>query len=136
MIIEEALAALRTGEKIWHPGMPEDEYYMACRVSIRPDISEPIRIDEMPMSIVWMKSGKQHPDMLYKWNMRDPKTDPCKHGMSPMMNLLWVMSEEWKILGDIKSNKKKQNRIGSTLRSRIRRNSERFRTEKHGLFSY
>jgi len=102
MKFEEALAALREGAKIWHPGMPDDEYYMVCRVSIRPDFAQPIRIDEMPMSIVWMKEGKQHPDMAYRWNLHDPKTDPCKHGMAPMINLLWLMSEGWKILGGIK----------------------------------
>lgn len=98
MKFEDALAALRLGAKIRHPSMPEDEYYMACRVSIRPDISEPINVWEMPMSIVWMKSDKQHPDMLYRWNPHDPKTDPCKHGMSPMINLLWLMSEGWEIV--------------------------------------
>lgn len=102
MKFEEALSALREGAKIWHPGMPDDEYYMACRVSIHPDISQPLSIDEMPMSIVWMKDGKQHPEMFYKWNSYDPKTEPCKHGMAPMINLLWLISERWKILGGIK----------------------------------
>lgn len=102
MKFEEALTALREGAKIRHPSMPDDEYYMACRVSIRPDFTQPIRIDEMPMSIVWMKDGKKHPDMDYRWNSHDPKTDPCKHGMAPMINLLWLMSDEWKILYGIK----------------------------------
>ena len=102
MKFEEALTALRAGAKIWHSGMPDDEYYMACRIQIHPILSKPIPLDEMPMSIVWMKGGKQHPDMRYKWNPYDSKTDPCKHGMSPMMNLLWVMSDGWKILGSIK----------------------------------
>lgn len=102
MKFEEALAALRVGAKIWHPSMPDDEYYMACRISLSPQLMPEIPLDERPMSIVWMKAGKQHPEMKYKWNMYDPKTDPCKHGMAPMMNLLWVMSEGWKILGGIK----------------------------------
>lgn len=97
MKFEEALAALRSGAKIRYPEMPEDEYYMACRVSIRPDLSEPINVWEMPISIVWMKAGKEHPEFRPKWNMYDPKTDPCKHGMCPMINLLWLMSEEWRI---------------------------------------
>jgi len=101
MKFEEALTALRNGAKICHPYMPEDEYYMACRVSLRPDITKPINLHEMPMSIVWMKSGKEHPDFRPKWNMYDPKTDPCKHGMSPMINLLWLMSDEWKVIGGI-----------------------------------
>jgi len=102
MNIEQALSAMRAGGKIWHPGMPDDEYYMACKVSIMPQF-EPIGCEEeMPISIVWMKSGKQHPDMIYKWNPHDPKTDPCKHGMSPMINLLWLISDGWKVLGDIK----------------------------------
>jgi hypothetical protein len=98
MRFEEALVRLRLGEKIKYPSMPEDEYYMACRVSIWPDISKPICIYDMPISIVWMKDGKQHPDMMYKWKPRDPNTDPCKHGMSPMINLLWVMSEDWEVV--------------------------------------
>ncbi len=89
MKFEEALTALRMGAKIWHPAMPEDEYYMACRVSL-------------PTQPVWMKAGKEHPEFRHKWNPYDPKTDPCKHGMSPMINLLWLMSEEWVILGGIK----------------------------------
>lgn len=98
MKFENALSALRVGGKIWHPGMPDDEYYMACKVSL-PGLDTPI--EEMPVSIVWMKAGKQHPDMLPRWNPYDPKTDPCKHGMMPMINLLWLMSEDWKILGGI-----------------------------------
>jgi hypothetical protein len=94
MKIEEALTALRLGEKIRHPSMPDDEYYMACKVSllhIPPDA-------DLPLSIVWIKSGKEHPDMRPKWNPYDPKTDPCKHGMAPMINLLWLMSDDWEIL--------------------------------------
>jgi hypothetical protein len=108
MKFEEALAALRLGAKIHHPHMPEDEYYMACRISLRPEfiineIDAPLPPPvELPMSIVWMRGDKEHPDMRYKWNPYDPKTDPCKHGMAPMINLLWLMSEEWKILGEIK----------------------------------
>lgn len=102
MKFEDALCALREGAKIWHPGMPDDEYYMVCRISIRPDLTHPININEIPLSIVWMKDGKQHPDMAYRWNPFDPKTDPCKHGMAPMINLLWLMSESWKILGGVK----------------------------------
>lgn len=98
MKFEEALSALRQGAKIWHPGMPDDEYYMPCRIALH---GEPIPIDDMPISIIWMKSGRQHPDMAYQWNPNDPKSDPCKHGMSPMMNLLWVMSDGWKVLGGI-----------------------------------
>jgi hypothetical protein len=105
MNFEEALTALRKGSKIWHPGMDDDEYYMACRIMIRPDLSQPIRVDEMTMSIVWMKAGKQHPDMMPYWNPNDPKTDPCKHGMCPMMNLLWVMSEGWEILNEKSDHK-------------------------------
>lgn len=108
MKLEEALAALRVGAKIWHPGMPDDEYYAACRVFMRPefiineiDAKLPPPLD-LGLSIVWIKDGKEHPDMRPKWNPYDPKTDPCKHGMSPMINLLWLMSEEWKILGGIR----------------------------------
>lgn len=98
MKFEEALTAMRAGGKIWHPHMPDDEYYMACRVGI---IGDEKPIDEVHISIVWMKSGKIHPEMRPNWNMYDPKTDPCKHGMSPMINLLWLMSEEWKIVAGI-----------------------------------
>lgn len=99
MNFESALTALRNGAKIWHPGMDDDEYYMACRVSIIPFETIP---EDLPMSIVWMKSGKEHPEMRPKWNPYDPKTDPCKHGMAPMINLLWLMSDEWKVIGGIK----------------------------------
>ncbi len=102
MRFEEALAVLREGAKIWHPSMPDDEYYMACRVMLHPSISEPINVNDMPISIVWMKDGKEHPDFRPKWDMYNPKTDPCKHGMYPMINLLWLMSDEWKIIGGIK----------------------------------
>ena len=102
MKLEEALQALRQGAKIRHPGMPEDEYYIPCRVCLNPDISEPINIQEMPISITWMKGERQHPDMSYKWDVYNPKTDPCKHGMSPMINLLWLMSDQWEIIGDAK----------------------------------
>jgi hypothetical protein len=101
MKFEDALTALRAGAKISHPGMPNDEYYMACRVKINGHGHSDMPIEEMPMSIVWMKAGKQHPAMMPKWNLYDPKTDPCKHGMMPMINLLWLMSEEWRILGGI-----------------------------------
>lgn len=100
MKLENALAALREVAKMWHPGMPDDEYYMACRVTLRPEflvneIGAPLPPPvDMPLSIVWMKEDKIHPDMRYKWNPYDPKTDPCKHGMSPMINLLWLMSDE------------------------------------------
>lgn len=102
MNFEEALAALRAGAKIWHPGMPEDEYYMACRIVLNTHLTILDNMHEMPMSIVWMKADKEHPEMRPQWNPYDPKTDPCKHGMAPMMNLLWVMSEGWKILDSIK----------------------------------
>lgn len=104
MKFEEALTAMRLGAKIRHPSMPEDEYYMACRVSIRPEfiineIDAPLPPSvELPVSIVWMKASKQHPDMIPNWNPYDPKTDPCKHGMCPMINLLWIMSEGWELL--------------------------------------
>ncbi len=98
MILEEALSKMRKGKKIRISYMPEDEYYQACRVSIHPDISKPINIIEMPMSIVWMKGERQHPDMMHRWNPYDPETDPCKHGMLPMINLLWLMSDEWEIV--------------------------------------
>lgn len=98
MKFEEALSALRTGAKIRHPSMPDDEYYMACKLSLHPIISQPIPIEEMPISIVWMKENKIHPDMKPRWNPYDPKTDPCKHGMAPMINLLWLMSEAWEIV--------------------------------------
>lgn len=104
MKFEDALAALRLGGKIRHPGMPDDEYYMVCRVTLRPEflvneVGAPLPPPfDMPLSIVWMKGDKQHPDMLYKWNAYDPKNDPCKHGMSPMINLLWLMSDEWEII--------------------------------------
>ncbi len=101
MKFEEALAALRLGAKIRHPHMPEDEYYMACRVSLLPNFSQPINLHEMPMSIIWMKGGKEHPEFRPKWNPYDPKTDPCKHGLAPMIDLLWLMSEEWKVLGGV-----------------------------------
>lgn len=83
MKFEDALAALRIGGKIWHPGMADDEYYMACRITLLNNIVN-LKPEEMPMSIVFMKSGKQYPQLGF-----------------PMMNLLWVMSEQWKILGGI-----------------------------------
>ena len=94
MNIEDALAALRAGKKIWHKGMPEDEYYMACRITFNPEfMNESMSLDQMPLSIVWMKDGKEHPEMRPKWNMYDP--------MCPMINLLWLMSDGWKVIGDI-----------------------------------
>lgn len=101
MKFEEALKALRNGAKIQHPSMPEDEYYMSVRVSLRPVVTKPINIWEMPESIIWMKDGREHPEYRPSYNPNDPKTDPCKHGMSPMINLLWLMSEEWKVIGDM-----------------------------------
>lgn len=102
MNIENALDALRAGKKIWHPGMGEDEYYQGCYIGIKnelfglpPESFEDIKA--RGMGIVWMKDGKEHPEMRPRWNMYDPKTDPCKHGMYPMINLLWLMSDEWKI---------------------------------------
>lgn len=107
MKLEDALAAMRSGAKIWHPGMPEDEYYVACYIVIDLPIfynngqqaNDPLEdAKERGMSIAWMKSGKEHPEYRPKWNMYDPKTDPCKHGFHPMINLLWIMSDEWEIL--------------------------------------
>lgn len=99
MKFEDALTALRLGAKIWHPGMDEDEYYIACKVSMIPFEVPP---EDLPLSITWIKGKKEHPDMRPKWNMYDPKTDPCKHGMSPMINLLWLMSEGWMIVDGVK----------------------------------
>ena len=98
MNLEEALNAMRSGSKIRHSGMPDDEYYMACKIALK---GEPILIEKMPISIVWMKGDRQHSDMMPNWDPYDPKTDPCKHGMSPMINLLWLMSDGWEIVGDI-----------------------------------
>lgn len=97
MKFEDALNALRSGAKIWHPGMDEDEYYGACRIGLT---GVETSLDQMLTSIVWMKGDNQHPDMMPNWNPHDPKTDPCKHGMAPMMNLLWVMSEGWEVLSE------------------------------------
>lgn len=99
MKLEQALCLLREGKKIWHPGMANDEYYMACKIFLHSDLlQDSIIFDELPLSIVWMKEGKEHPDMKFQWDMYDPKTDPCKHGMSPMINLYWIISDEWKMV--------------------------------------
>ena len=95
MTFEEALTALRSGAKIWHPGMPDDEYYMGCKVGMIPIEAF---AEDLPISIVWMKGDLEHPDMRPMWNPFDPSTDPCKHGMSPMINLLWLLSEGWEIV--------------------------------------
>jgi len=100
MIFEEALALMRKGKKIRHPSMPEDEYYMACRVSLHPDISEPINVWEMPMSIVWMKSERKHDDMGIGSLDKLPKDwdKPCKHGHLPQINLLLLMRDDWELV--------------------------------------
>lgn len=88
MRFEDALSALREGKKIRHPCMPEDEYYMRCRARINPKY---FPVDAQPCdweSIVWMKGNREHPDMR-------PHGIVCKHGFSPMMNLFWVISDEW-----------------------------------------
>lgn len=105
MKFEEALAALREGAKIWHEGMPEDEYYMACRIGL---VGMKIPTHEMKISIVHMKSDKEHPDM-YPQLRFDKQIDLLEKYpflrdkiTFPTINLFLLMSDEWKIIGGIK----------------------------------
>lgn len=105
MKFEEALTALREGAKIWHPGMPDDEYYMACRVGL---VGMKIPTDEMQISIVHMKSGNEHPDMYPQLRFNEQIDLLEKYPFLrdkitfPTINLFLVMSDEWKIIGGIK----------------------------------
>jgi hypothetical protein len=104
MIFEEALKAMRNGKKIRISFMPEDEYYAACYVTFKFSDDQEKELEEAKergMSIVWMKGKFQHPDMgggnpdKIDWNKI---TNPCKHGNYPMMNLLWIMHNDWEII--------------------------------------
>lgn len=105
MKFENALSKMREGAKIRIRFMPEDEYYQACKIGLAPELKELEKdseikdwLDNQPLSIVWMKGNRQHPDMMPKYNPPGVKTFQCKHGMFPMINLLWLMSHEWEII--------------------------------------
>lgn len=103
MKFEDALSFMRHGAKIRCPFMPKDEYYIACYVSLRRELMtsdqwKEYMLSDKPVSICWMKGEHEHPDMRPKWNPYDPKTDPCKHGMAPMINLIWLMSDDWEMI--------------------------------------
>lgn len=107
MKFEEALTALREGEKIWHPTFADDEYLMGCYVGLNTEMlglpAEDFQeVKARGMSIVKMKAGEQHPDMLPRnWPKRQPCCNPDLHSM-PQLNLLLIMADNWKILGGIK----------------------------------
>lgn len=59
MIFQEALAALRNGEKIRHPVLEEGEYLMGCYIGLK-FCSEPFEdIKKRGISMVKMKENKQ-----------------------------------------------------------------------------
>lgn len=116
MKFEDALSALRLGEKIRHTNMQDDEYFMGCYIGF-PDyyddngnlITESFEEKKARgMSIVKMKGDKMHPDMKHHL--------PCKEHMDllnkypflkekisfPTINLLLIMSNDWKIIDKIK----------------------------------
>lgn len=126
MNFEEALSALRVGAKIWHPTFADDEYLEACRVGL---VGCNTPLEQMPISIVKMKAGRQADEMAGVLNYvakikRQLKTILTEQDYKkyhnfytemdiakifdndifkfPQLNLLLVMSDEWKVLGGIK----------------------------------
>jgi len=104
MKFEEALTAMRSGAKIRHSYMPEDEYYQACYVTINTEFlslpPESIeKIKSRGMSIVKMKGGNAHPDMRPKCIFPQEKCsiEPKLHSY-PQLNLLWLMMDEWEVM--------------------------------------
>jgi len=100
MKFEDALAKMREGAKIRIRSMPENDYYMACYVSINPFLSDEEKetweqTKARGQSIVWMRGDRMHPDMKPSLDLT---VDACKHGWSPMINLLWLMSDEWEMI--------------------------------------
>lgn len=82
MKFEEALSAMRSGAKITHPNfLGSGVYFQACRVSM---MSAGTPIELIPISIVKMKDGFQHPDMM------GPR--------APQLNLFLVMEDNWEII--------------------------------------
>lgn len=107
MKFEEALVAMREGAKIWHPGMDDDEYFSGCYVSFPGEDFEEVK-NTRDISIVRIKDGKQHPDMMPRLPFREQCDLIDKYPFLrekityPTISLLLVMSDEWKILGEIK----------------------------------
>lgn len=104
MIFEEALAELRKGNKIRHPDMPEDEYFMGCYVTINP-LLHPNGIETFKMiqlrgmSIVKMKGDRQHPDMGIGSLEHIPRDlTPCKHGNTPQICIFLLMANDWELI--------------------------------------
>lgn len=102
MKLEEALTAMRGGSKIRHSAMPDDEYYMACRVGV---IGDDTPTDERPIGIGWMKNGIEHPDMRHRrLSFRESMDLIDKYPflkeaiIFPTLNLLLIMSDEWEIV--------------------------------------
>ncbi len=126
MKFEEALAALREGAKIWHPTFSDDEYLSVCRVGL---IGDNTPLNEKPLSIVKIKGDRQADEMAGRLNYVAKIKRQLKNILTeedykkynniytemaisdifdkdffkfPQLNLFLVMSDEWKILDEIK----------------------------------
>lgn len=76
MKFEEALAALREGEKIWHPTFSDDEYLAGCYVGMPDYYDDNGKLvvetfgerKSRGMSIVRVKDDRQHDSMAGRLN--------------------------------------------------------------------
>jgi|SRR6185503_1416268 len=105
MKFEEALSALRNGSKTRHPSFEEDEYLVGCYVGM-------IGFEESfedkkarGMSIAKLKGDKLTPEMFNSGLTFSEMQDICdKHPhlrkilLSPQLNLLIIMSDDWEIV--------------------------------------
>ena len=124
MNFEQALSAMRSGAKLWHPTFANDEYLMSCRMGYIGDDITPL--NEKPISIVKIKGDKQSDEMYGALNYvskikkqlrkilteNDYKKYINVHAENeiekifdnnifkwPQLNLYLVMSNKWTILG-------------------------------------
>jgi len=122
MKFEDALIALKSGKKIWHPTFSNDEYLAACVVGL---IGDDTPFDEKPMSIVKIKGDRQADIMAGRLNYIAKIKRQLKkilndedykkyHNMYteieigqifdedifkfPQLNLLLIMSDDWEVL--------------------------------------
>lgn len=101
MNFEEALSQLRIGKKIRHPGMNDNEHFMACRIGI---IGDETPSNDLPISIVKMERDKIHPDMYPRLPFLEQMDLVNKYPFLrekitfPTISLLLIMSEEWETI--------------------------------------
>lgn len=122
MKFEDALTALRSGAKIFHPSFSENEYLVACRAGLMGDDTP---LEEKPISIAKITGDRQADEMAGVLNYVAKIKRQLKKILTeedykkyhtiytemdiaaifdndifkfPQLNLFLLMSDEWEIL--------------------------------------